>query len=403
MSVADAKRLKGLIESGALLHPVSEALSIVDLANALHNVMGVPDAILNDRAMGVKKLIGEPEHLVLVLADGFGMNFVETLDEGAFIRKYLVAEMRTVFPSTTPIVLTTLATEEWPGKHGVIGWFLRLREIDAVSTIISYIRTADKKSLSKLGVRERDAYPVPSRIGMASREALHIMPQQIAGSAYSTYWTGGTPQAGYDVELLEQAIEMAIERIRSAQGPTCTYIYVPHVDSAAHKLGATHSDTLNAAMQVDRLLESLANSLPSNSRVVMTADHGHLDAPVHRSYELGASDEIISLCSGMPTGDQRAIYAHVRDENLEAFRAKIHERYGDDFLVLTAKDVEELGLLGVGTLSDETRYRMGDALVLSTGDAVLDYRTVLGDERHPMVSHHGGLTPAEMRIPLVVA
>ena len=399
----DVQRLKGLIESGALLHPVSEALSIVDLANALHNVMGAPDVLLNDRAMGVKRLIGEPEHLVLVLADGFGMNFVETLHEGAFIRRHLATEMRTVFPSTTPIALTTLATGEWPGKHGVIGWFLRLREIDAVSTIISYIRTADKKSLSELGVCARDAYPVPSRIGKASREALHIMPQQIAGSAYSNYWTGGTPQAGYDVESPEQAIDMAIGHVRSAHGPTCTYLYIPHVDSAAHNLGAAHRDTLNTAMQVDRLLESLADRLPSNSRVVMTTDHGHLDAPDHRNYKLGASDEIISLCNGMPTGDQRAMYAHVMDENLEAFKAKIHERFGDDFLVLAAKDIEELGLLGVGTLSDETRYRMGNALVLSTGDAVLDYRALLGDERHPMVSHHGGLTPAEMRIPLVVA
>ena len=399
----DVQRLKELIESGALLHPVSEALSIVDLANALHNVMGVPDVFLNDRTMGVKRLIGEPGHLVLLLADGFGMNFVETLDEGAFIRRHLAAEMRTVFPSTTPIVLTTLATGEWPGRHGVIGWFLRLRGIDAVSTIISYMRTADKKSLSEFGICASDAYPVPSRIGKASREVLHIMPQQIAGSTYSNYWTGGTPQAGYDVESPEQVIEMATERIRSAQGPTCTYLYIPHVDSAAHKLGATHSNTLNAAVKVDRLLESLAGMLPSNSRLVMTADHGHLDAPDHRSYELGATDEIISLCNGMPTGDQRAMYAHVMDESLEAFRAKIHERFGDDFLVLTAKDIEELGLLGVGTLSDETRYRMGNALVLSTGDAVLDYRALLGDERHPMVSHHGGLTPAEMRIPLVVA
>ena len=399
----DAQRLKGLFESEILLHPVSETLSIVDLANALHDVMGVPDVLLNVRAMGVKNLIGEPEHLVLVLADGFGMNFVETLDEGAFIRRHLAAEMRTVFPSTTPIVLTTLTTGEWPGKHGVIGWFLRLQGIDAVSTIISYIRTADKKSLSELGVNIRDAYPVPSRIGRVSREALHIVPQQIVGSAYSNYWTGGTPQAGYDVESPEQAIEMAIESVRSAKRPTCTYLYIPHVDSVAHQLGATHSDTLNAATQVDRLLESLAGALPSNSRLVMAADHGHLDAPVHRSYQLDASDEIISLCNGMPSGDQRAMYAHVSDENLERFRAKIHEKCGDDFLVLAAKDVEELGLLGVGALSDESRYRMGNALVLSTGDAVLDYRAALGDKRHQMVSHHGGMTPAEMRIPLVVA
>ena len=161
--MSDMGRLKALLESGTLLHPVSDALSIVDFANALHDVMGVPNVSLNENASAVKGLIGEPEHLVLVMADGFGMNFVEGLDSDAFIPNHIAAEMRTVFPSTTPIALTALATGEWPGAHGVIGWFVMLTEIAAVSTIISYVRTCDNKPLSELGVRVEDTYPVPSQ------------------------------------------------------------------------------------------------------------------------------------------------------------------------------------------------------------------------------------------------
>ncbi len=387
-----------------MLHPVSDELSIVDFANALHDVMGVPGITLNRNATRLKSLVGEPDHLVLVLADGFGMNFVETLETDSFMRSQLAAEMRTVFPSTTPIVLTSLATGKWPGRHSVIGWFLRLRQIDSVSTIISYTRTADGKALSELDDSAQDAYPLPSRIGRTSRDAIHIMPEQLVDSAYSNYWTGGHPQAGYKADNPHQAIQLAARHLRSAAGPTCSYIYLPQVDSAAHKLGASHEVTLNAARDLDRLLGELAESLPSSARIVVTADHGHLDAPEYKRYAYdGPGDEIASLCGGALTGDSRAVYADIPSDRLPDFKEAVGRRFGEDFLVLTAEEIQELKLLGEGEPAAETCNRMGNVLLLSGGEAIFDFREVLGEDRFPMISHHGGLTPEEMRIPLVVA
>jgi len=401
--MSDMERLKALVESGKLLHPVSDALSIVDFANALHSVMGIPDAPLNEKAVKIKGLIGERQHLVLVMADGFGMNFVERLDSDSFIPNHIAAEMRTVFPSTTPIALTSLATGDWPCAHGVIGWFVNLAEIGAISTIISYVRASDKKPLSELGAGVEDAYSIPSRIGNAKRDAFHILPEQIAGSVYSNYWTGGISQSGYDVKSPEQGIRMALEAVRAAHSPIFIYLYLPQVDGMAHKLGASDQATLNAAIQVDELLGTLAAELPSNARMVMTADHGHLDAVPHSTYSLTAADEIVRLCDGALAGDQRAVYAHLVEGKMDAFKEAVYRKCGSDFLVLTAEDVEAARLLGAGPISSDTRYRMGNALVLSTGNAVLDYRAVVGDDLHPIMSHHGGLTPNEMRIPLVIA
>ena len=400
--MSDIGRMKSLLDAGVLMHPVSGDLSIVDFASAVHDSMGVPDVSLNENGQRIRKLIGEPDHLVLVLADGFGMSFIEGLDRDAFLPGHLAAEMRTVFPSTTPIVLTTLATGRWPGAHSVIGWFVRLAGIDATSTIISYVRTGDKKPLSDLGIRLEEAYPVGSRIGKASRTPMHIMPAYIVGSAFSNYWTGASFQVGYDAESPEQAVHLALEHVKNARRPTCVYMYLPQVDSMAHKLGSSHEQTLRAARLVDRLLGELADGLPPNSRLVMTADHGHLDAPPDKTYTLGKHDGI-AKCATALTGDQRAVLAHVANEDFGAFRDAVKAKCGDDFIVLRAAEVEELRLLGPEPVSDETRRRMGGALALSTGEAVLDYRAVLGDDVHPMASHHGGLTPAEMRIPLVVA
>ena len=401
--MSDLDRLKALLESGKLLHPVSDSLSIIDFANALHSMVGVPDVPLNGNALAVKDLLGEHEHLILVMADGFGMNFVEVLDGDAFTPNHTAAEMRTVFPSTTPIALTALATGEWPSVHGIIGWFVKLAEIDAVSTIISYVRTSDKKPLSELGVGVDDAYPVSSRIGNSTRDVLHILPEQIANSTYSNYWTGGVSQAGYDVKSPQQAVRMALKAVHAAHSPMFIYLYLPQVDSVAHKLGASDKNTLNTAMEIDTLLGTLATELPPNARMVMTADHGHLDALPQNTYSLTASDEIVRLCGGALTGDQRAIYTHIPKCKMDALREAVYRKCGGDFIVLAAEEVETARLLGASAVSENTRYRMGNALVLSTGNAILDYRAAVGDDQHPIASHHGGLTPDEMRIPLVVA
>ena len=181
------------------------------------------------------------------------------------------------------------------------------------------------------------------------------------------------------------------------------YLYLPQVDGAAHELGAAHATTLAAARQMDAMLGALASALPDNARLIMTADHGHLDAPTSKTHAIGASDEIVRLFNGAPTGDFRAMFANVRDENMQALRRLIRDRFRENFLVLTTEEIVEAGLFGPGGVSDETRYRIGNALVLSTGDAALDYRAALGNDAHKIVSHHGGLTPAEVRIPLVVA
>ena len=83
-------------------------------------------------------------------------------------------------------------------------------------------------------------------------------------------------------------------------GPPVCIMYLPQVDSLAHKLGTAHEQTLQAARQVDRLLEELAEGLPPSSRLVMTADHGHLDAPPNKTYTAGDSNDEISLLCTAP-------------------------------------------------------------------------------------------------------
>ena len=206
----------------------------------------------------------------------FGMNFVEAMDEEAFIPRHVTAEMRTVFPSTTPTALTSLATGKWPSQHAITGWHTFLPEVDDVTTIIRFQRASDEKPLSELGVVAGAAYPTPSKLSQISRESLFLMPEEIEGTAYSQYWNGDQKAQGYNE--LPQAFDVVAKGVAKATAPSFTYLYIPHVDSAAHKCGANHKETWARVSEVNKLMEALAASLPADARLVMTADHGHLDA-----------------------------------------------------------------------------------------------------------------------------
>ena len=109
-----------------------------------------------------------------------------------------------------------------------------------------------------------------------TRETLTLMPEGIAGSVYSRYWTGGTAIAGY--RTLADVIAHTLEAVRHAPGPSFTYCYLPLVDHAAHEHGAKGAPTAAAVRAVDRMFEALASELRDEAVVALSADHGHLDA-----------------------------------------------------------------------------------------------------------------------------
>ena len=73
-------------------------------------------------------------------------------------------------------------------------------------------------------------------------------------------------------------------------------------------------------------------------------------------------------------------------------------------MVLTVDEAEEISLFGPGKLAAHTKARLGDMMALSIGQDVIEYRATRGGSRMMSeASHHSGLTPAEMRIPLIIA
>ena len=60
-----------------------------------------------------------------------------------------------------------------------------------------------------------------------------------------------------------------------------TYLYTANLDYMAHEHGTDALQKLNTLITVDKEIERLAKLLSSNARIVLTADHGQLNGPLH--------------------------------------------------------------------------------------------------------------------------
>jgi hypothetical protein len=399
--MSDFDRLREKFDRGELLRPDPESLNVVDLAQAMIQLAGGEIYPPSRGASRIVDLVGRFDHLIFILADGLGLNLIEQLPRHSFLSHHLAAEVRSIFPSTTATVLTTLATGAWPGQHGVTGQWTHLTEIRGAAALLPFAARSGGRMLLHLGVTVEGAFPVPSRMNGMSRDVLALLPSRIVSSVSSSYFSGSRARIGY--ESLADVVNFIVARVSHASSPTYTYLYSPRIDAEAHYLGAGHQDVLAIVNELSRIVEQLANGLNGRARIVVAADHGMLDSPVSARHGFKPSADIFDALRFGPSGDDRVLYFHLREGAEERFRRRVTAQYGDRFFVITVAEAEQAKLFGPDPITSNIRDRFGDLVMISSGVDMIEYAPGghIG-HRVDLNAFHSGLSPAEMRVPLIV-
>jgi len=400
--MSDLDRLLEVFESGALLRPDASDPNFIDLVRAVAALAGVDDIERSPNSEAMSAVIGQPEHLVFVLADGLGTHFIEDeLGAESWLAQHLVQPIRSVYPSTTSAAITSLATGCWPGTHSVAGWWNYLPQLGEPIVVLPFLRLSDGARLdTSTDLTVADAIPLPPLMQRMTRDAALFQPRAIVDSAYSTYLGGNAERIPYG--NLSEAVSGIARRIRSAARPTHTYWYIPNVDHQAHEHGCQSPQVRTALLEVDRAVASLASQLEgSSSRIVLTADHGHVDAGT--KIPLAADDPLCDYLRSAPSGDMRISFFHVRSGEFDAFEDEFRSRFGEHFVLLTTDQFDELRLLGPDPLAEETRRRVGDYTAIALDASVFRYTGGFDEDRFMrQYSHHSGLSAREMTVPLIV-
>ncbi|MEX2246600.1 MAG: alkaline phosphatase family protein [Dehalococcoidia bacterium] len=394
--MSDLPTLLRWFDDGRLVRPSSAVPNTVALVRALASLNDARDGPLDDQAQRIATAIGEADHHVFILADGLGMNLLESQPAGAFLRPHVAMELQAVFPSTTAAAITSIATGLWPAEHAVPAWWTYLPDHGVTATILPFIERFSQRPLQELGVRPDDALPAQVTLPRFTSDVCAYMPRTIAGSTYTRYFRGGTACRAYDG--LGRAVEAIADRIRSATRRTYSYLYIPSIDAAEHLFGVASHQAREALEAVDRAVARLAELVATRARIVLSADHGLLDVPRERVHIARRDDDLMRHLAAPPYGEPRVPMFTVRDGCAEAFAACFRRQYGETFALLTVDEADELRLFGPEPLAPETRRRIGGFLALCANPDVLVYEPP--DEI--MRGYHAGLTAEEMRIPLVI-
>ena len=319
--------------------------------------------------------------VVMYLFDGMSVDALNRhLPPDSFLRKHLVTDISASYPSTTTAATTTLESGLSPAEHGWLGWSLYIPELD----------------------RQVDLFPNrDSETGEPAADfnvARHFMPYQ---SIFSRINEAGQADARLlsafsdpPVEGLEAMRRAVIDTFKS-EGRHYLYAYWNDPDHTMHEEGVNAEGVRTIIRDIDTYIASLARELPKDALLLVTADHGLVDA---RDVYIADHPEIRNALIRPPTVEPRAAALYVKDEYKDRFPDMFRQAFGDDFLLMTGQEAIDKGLFGPGRRHERLPISAGDFMAFSLNEATLHYKR---KEDRELIGVHAGLTEIEMRVPLI--
>jgi hypothetical protein len=179
-----------------------------------------------------------------------------------------------------------------------------------------------------------------------------------------------------------------------------TYVYFGDLDELSHRYGPEDERVLLEFSAFTHLLERFLQKQSKKKRgdtlFAMVADHGQVYTPRMSNYELRNHPELTRHLAIQPTGEARMPYLFLRPGREQAVRDYLEQVWAGQFAILPGEQVLQAGLLGSGNIYARTYDRLGDCVVMPQGNAYWWFP----DRDNPLMGRHGGLSPAEMLVPL---
>jgi hypothetical protein len=369
--------------------------------SALPHLADVVPSVL--AAMGVAgfdgrlRLSGDIAGACVLLVDGLGAELLDTYAADAPVLAGLRGNSLQVgFPSTTAAGLAAIGTGRRSGEHGLVGYSFRLPGAGVINALRwrPHPWGADLRD----DVPPEHVQPIPTTFERASTAGVSvgvISGAEFTGSGLTRAVLRGGRYIG--VHALGDLAASVRDAVRD--NGFC-YAYHSELDLLGHLYGAGSMPWRMQLRQIDRLVESIVDSLPPGGLLAVVADHGMVNV---ESSEVVDVDDEAALADGVADigGEPRARHIYVVDGAGEQVLATWRETLAERAWVISREEAIAAGWFG-DRVSDDVRHRIGDVVAAARGSAAMVRRTAEPLESS-LVGHHGSLTTAEQQVPLLLA
>jgi hypothetical protein len=338
--------------------------------------------------------------ILLLVVDGLGYRYLREVHAGSTLNQHVRGSMTSVFPSTTATAITAMMSGLAPQQHGLTGWHVYFEEIDAVGAVLPFrLRPTDER-LAQLGLEPSQVFTHPSFFDRVPAQTFVVSPASIIDSEFNTAHSGRAQRHAYgSLQQFFRAIELTL---RAPGERKLVYAYYPELDSTAHEQGIGSRRSADVLRRFDtgfaRLLATLAGS---DVTVLVTADHGFIDAPATERVELDDHPHLAATLAQPLCGERRAAYCYVRPGQAHTFEDYVRNELAERVSLFESRSLIDTGWFGPGEPHPKLQSRVGDYVLLMQASATIkDWMP--GERRHSLIGVHGGASADEMLVPLIV-
>jgi hypothetical protein len=368
--------------------------SICDVLPAAAALLGMPGAAERVELAGWLGAPRQVDRVAVIVIDGMGWHLLPQMAEHAPLLAAVLAghagritALDCTFPSTTPSSLVSLGTGTRPGEHGVLGFTVNVPGTDRV---LVHIQWRDDPPHGQW-------QPLPTwfdRLSHAGFDARAVLPQWFIGSGLTDAAYGGSRfvvTSGSD-----DYAQRVADEVRA--GPGLVYGYLADLDTAAHVFGIGSQQWFEAAGRVDALLTRVVESLPASAALLVTADHGGLNVAEDGRVDID-TDPALAAGVRVVAGEPRVRYLHTEPGATDDVRATWAGVLDGRAVVYDREEAVASGMFG--PVAPRNLARIGDVVVVCTGDVVVLATAHEPPEAARLIGFHGAATRAEMAIPLI--
>ncbi|MFJ1756300.1 alkaline phosphatase family protein [Kitasatospora sp. NPDC088134] len=334
----------------------------------------------------------EPADRVCVfLVDGLGWELIRANPDWAPFLTSLMpggTPITAGFPSTTATSLASVGTGLPPGRHGLVGYTVRIPENGRLMNQLRWNPPVDPHAWQPYPTVFEQAHLAGVATAQVSSPLFASTPLTRVALSGGTFLGRTTAE-----ERMDRAAAWLAEHDRAL-----VYTYLSELDAAGHRFGVDSDEWRLTLSLVDRMARRLAEQLPPRSALYVTADHGMIDiAPENRidfdeDWELSAG---VALLGG--EGRARHVYAHPGAAG--DVYAVWSEVLGEQMWVATREQAVAAGWFGP-EVDERVLPRIGDVVAAARDDvAIVATRSEPGESQ--MIGLHGSMTPVEQLVPLL--
>jgi hypothetical protein len=353
----------------------------------------------------IEAKLGEHARVVLVYFDAFGWRFLERHADHPLLAGAAVERWSSRFPSTTTVHSTTIHSGLPLGEHGLYEWNVLEPRLNRLVTPLWFCFAGDDRpgTLVDAGLTAHDLFPDQTLYRRLLPVPSHVaMPDGIARSQTSELLL--RPATVHPFDENRDGLARLCGALAAEERAYGT-IYFGDADALMHMVGPEAPEV--AALMEANLSAIKAAPWPEGTLVLLTADHGMEGiSPEQTTYVNIVWPELAQhLAVGAdgkplaPAGSCRDLFLHVLPERLDDVEARLGDLLADTAEVRKVEALLAEGLFGPN-VTEALTSRLANLVVLpAPGEAT--YWLEAGRFEQRFRGQHGGLTAAEMEIPLV--